>query len=188
MGNNLRHIRGQAQKELVKKFDAFFNKGYSRWEVWSDWVTLSAIAISNATDASHAEQREARYRTISKKYTKSDMELFSEILALFVVALEENPDQDFLGELYMCLELGNDTAGQFFTPYDVCYCMAQITADIPRLTQEIKDKGWISVNDPACGAGALLVAFANVCRKNDINYQTQVLFVAQDIDLSLIHI
>ena len=60
--------------------------------------------------------------------------------------------------------------------------MAQITADIPRLTQEIKDKGWISVNDPACGAGALLVAFANVCRKNDINYQTQVLFVAQDID------
>lgn len=182
MGNNLRHIRGQAQKELVKKFDAFFNKGYSRWEVWSDWVTLSAIAISNATDASHAEQREAQYRTISKKYTKPDMELFSEILALFVVALEENPDQDFLGELYMCLEFGNDTAGQFFTPYDVCYCMAQITADIPRLTQEIKDKGWISVNDPACGAGALLVAFANVCRKNDINYQTQVLFVAQDID------
>lgn len=97
MGNNLRHIRGQAQKELVKKFDTFFNKGYSRWEVWSDWVTLSAIAISNATDASHAEQREARYRTISKKYTKSDMELFSEILALFVVALEETRIRTFSG-------------------------------------------------------------------------------------------
>lgn len=55
MGNNLRHIRGQAQKELVKKFDAFFNKGYSRWEVWSDWVTLSAIAISNATDSDFEE-------------------------------------------------------------------------------------------------------------------------------------
>ena len=79
MGNNLRHIRGQAQKELVKKFDAFFNKGYSRWEVWSDWVTLSAIAISNATDASHAEQREAQYRTISKKYTKPDIAAISQV-------------------------------------------------------------------------------------------------------------
>lgn len=37
---------------------------------------------------------------------------------------------------------------------------------------------------PTCGAGALLIAFANECRRpgNDINFQTSVLFVAQDID------
>ena len=42
----------------------------------------------------------------------------------------------------------------------------------------------MAVNDPACGAGALLIAFANECRRpgNDINFQTSVLFVAQDID------
>jgi len=41
------------------------------------------------------------------------------------------------------------------------------------------------VNDPACGAGALLIAFANELRRpgRDINYQTSVLFVAQDIDM-----
>ena len=43
-------------------------------------------------------------------------------------------------------------------------------------------QGWISVSDPACGAGALLIAFANECRRQHINYQTSVLFVAQDID------
>ena len=48
--------------------------------------------------------------------------------------------------------------------------------------EQIQQKGWISVNDCACGAGALLIAFANECRKNGINYQTSVLFVAQDID------
>lgn len=41
---------------------------------------------------------------------------------------------------------------------------------------------WVAVCDPTCGAGALLVAFANECRKKGINYQTDVLFVAQDID------
>ena len=47
--------------------------------------------------------------------------------AIVVEALERNPDQDFLGRLYMSLELGNHWKGQFFTPYDVCRCMAEIT-------------------------------------------------------------
>lgn len=37
--------------------------------------------------------------------------------------------------------------------------------------------------DPACGAGALLIAFANLCRRKNICYHDKVLFVAQDIDL-----
>ncbi len=40
--------------------------------------------------------------------------------AIVVEALERNPEQDFLGELYMELELGNHWKGQFFTPYCVC--------------------------------------------------------------------
>ena len=47
---------------------------------------------------------------------------------------------------------------------------------------QIEKKGHISVNDPACGAGAMLIAFANVAKKHGINYQKQVLFIAQDID------
>src|SRR5699024_11833427 len=39
--------------------------------------------------------------------------------------------------------------------------------------------------DPACGAGALLVAFANECLRQKVNYQTSVLFVAQDIDFTV---
>ena len=38
------------------------------------------------------------------------------MLAEVVADLEHNPDQDFLGELFMALDLGNEWAGQFFTP------------------------------------------------------------------------
>jgi len=94
--------------------------------------------------------------------------------------LERNPNQDFLGKLYMSLELGNHWKGQFFTPYNVCECMAGIT--INDNVQTLEKQEWISVNDPACGAGATLVAAANIFHRKKINYQTQVLFTANDID------
>lgn len=108
MGSDVRHVRGEAQKELVKKFEVFSSNGRSRWQVWSDWITVSAIAVSNATDQSHFDEREKQYLSIAGKYTRPEMEAFTEMLALLVVALEDNPEQDFLGELYMCLGLGND--------------------------------------------------------------------------------
>lgn len=58
MGSDVRHVRGEAQKELVKKFEVFSSNGRSRWQVWSDWITMSAIAVSNATDQSHFDERE----------------------------------------------------------------------------------------------------------------------------------
>lgn len=182
MGSDVRHVRGEAQKELVKKFEVFSSNGRSRWQVWSDWITMSAIAVSNATDQSHFDEREKQYLSIAGKYTRPEMEAFTEMLALLVVALEDNPEQDFLGELYMCLGLGNDHSGQFFTPYHICEVMSAVTTPTEEFQQKIGDRGWVAVCDSTCGAGALLVAFANECRKKGINYQTNVLFVAQDID------
>lgn len=172
MGSDVRHVRGEAQKELVKKFEVFSSNGRSRWQVWSDWITMSAIAVSNATDQSHFDEREKQYLSIAGKYTRPEMEAFTEMLALLVVALEDNPEQDFLGELYMCLGLGNDHAGQFFTPYHLCEFMSAVTTPAEEFQQKIGDRGWVAVCDPTCGAGALLVAFANECRKKGINYQT----------------
>lgn len=182
MGSDIRHVRGEAQKELVKKFEVFTSKGRSRWQVWSDWITISAIAVSNATDKSHFDEREQQYMTIVKKYTKQEVDAFADMFSILVMALEDNSEQDFLGELYMCLGLGSDHAGQFFTPYHLCEFMSAVTTPAEEFQQKIGDRGWVAVCDPTCGAGALLVAFANECRKKGINYQTDVLFVAQDID------
>lgn len=103
----------------------------------------------------------------------------AEMLGEVIMGMEQNPDQDFLGSLYMMCELGNSHAGQFFTPYDVCRCMAEITFD-PKLHPDME--GFISVSDPACGAGATLLAFLNVCKRRNICYHNKVLVIAQDID------
>lgn len=76
---------------------------------------------------------------------------------------------------------------QFFTPYHVCKLMAAVTMD--NVVDEVKEKGYISINDPACGAGATLIAGVNEARKKlekaNINFQNHVLVVAQDIDFTV---
>lgn len=154
---------------------------YSRWEIWQDFVTMAAISISNMVDVAHREEREKDYLARARKYRKEDLDAIASMLGAVATGMEDNPNQDFLGEMYMGLGMGNDHAGQFFTPYHVCHLMAEITAG-ENLAAQVEEQGWVSVNDPCCGGGALLLAFANVCREREINFQTSVLFVAQDLD------
>ena len=167
------------QAEFMKIFHSLCGR-YGRWEIWQDFIQLAAIEISNAVDSSHAVEREKTYMSIAGRYKPDEMLRFSQMLCEVVDGLDRNPDQDFLGELFMALELSSEHAGQFFTPYHVCRLMAEITGT--DLQARVERDGWISVNDCACGAGALLVAFANTCLRQKINYQTSVFFVAQDID------
>ena len=132
-----------------------------------------------AADATCPKCGGEMYQTIISKYSAKERDGMAEMLAEVVMGMEQNPDQDFLGSLYMMCELGNDHAGQFFTPYDVCRCMAEITFD-PKLHPDME--GFISVSDPACGAGATLLAFLNVCKRRNICYHNKVLVIAQDID------
>lgn len=179
MKSSARSFSDNHQKQICRLFDGLCGR-HSRWSVWQDFIVMSATAISNTVDKVHAEKREKTYMTLASKYNEKEMQAFSEMLCEVVLGFDENPNQDFLGELYMGLELGNDHAGQFFTPYCICEMMSQITE--PNLKDRINERGWISVSDPACGAGALLVSFANECLRQKVNYQTSVLFVAQDID------
>lgn len=184
MGNKTRYLRNEKQKDLVKLFDTACYR-HNRGQVWSDFVMMAAIAISNTVDKSNAPEREKLYLQLAGKYNENELTCFTKMFAEIVNGIEENPDQDFLGELFMTLELSNSFAGQFFTPYDLCLAMADITGQKELLMEQIERDGWISVNDPACGAGALLVAFANWCLRCDVNYQTSVLFTAQDVDCTV---
>lgn len=174
----VRNIRDDHQKAFLKIFNSLCGR-FNRWQVWQDFVMVTAIEISNATDKQNAPERTKDYQTIISKYSAAERNGMAEMLAEVVMGMEQNPDQDFLGSLYMMCELGNNHSGQFFTPYDVCRCMAELTFDA-KLVPDME--GFISVSDPACGAGATLLAFLNICKSRNICYHNKVLVVAQDID------
>ena len=184
MANDARMVRDPHQKEIVKLFSAF-DGSKNRRKIFDDFLVMTACMLSNLGDPVHYEEREKLYMQFAGQYKPKELDIFARMIAEIVNGLEENPDQDFLGEMYMALDFGSSAAGQFFTPYSVCQCTAAIVSDFDTLKAKIADQGFVSVTDPACGAGALLMAFANECRRQNINPQTQVLFVAQDIDMTV---
>ena len=172
------------QQEMEKLFNRMCGK-HSPYEVWQDMVWMIATSISNAVDKRYFDQREERYMHTAKKYSKEEIDAFPKFFNHIVMGMEEDPDCDFLGELYMGLNLGNQKQGQFFTPYSLCRMMAEVTMDESLLQEQIEKNGWVSIDDPACGAGATLVAAANILRARQINYQTQALFIGQDVDTTV---
>ncbi len=180
MGRKTVHFWRKSQAEFAKAFKPLCETK-SSWQVWADFVKMSSLSIANTLDQKGPthDAREQEYLSTIKQYTKEQQQVFPELLAIMVNALEEDPQQDFLGEMFMCLELGNHWKEQFFTPYSVCQLMA--TMSINDKERTIQEHGWVGILDSCCGAGALSIASRNEMVRRGYG-PTQMLFVAQDID------
>lgn len=177
----VRNLNMDAKKEFLKIFRQMC---YSRsaWQVWADLISMIACTLANSTDPDKNGdwymEREKEYKQCEERIGGVDKP--AQCMATIVEALERNPEQDFLGELFMELELGNHWKGQFFTPYCICKAMTEIVAG--KADEQIAKNGYISVCDTACGAGATLIATVNKMKLSKYNFQNHVLFVGQDVD------
>lgn len=102
MGNALRHVRGESQKNIVRFIEGLSGK-YSRWDIWQDFIIMSAIAIANTMGGPQVKAREGIYRSRAEKYSTKELEVFADMLFEVVAELERDQEQDFLGELFMAL-------------------------------------------------------------------------------------
>ncbi len=181
-----KRVGTQSDQPFIKLYREFMPR-WTPWEVWQDFVMMLACTISNAVDGSHFDERKAMYLKRIQKYNKKEQEIFPQLAAETVMALEKNPEQDFLGKIFMELNLSNDSGGQFFTPYTVCKMMAEMTLN--DIVSHVKEHGYITINDPACGAGATLIAAIHAAAKPlgkaGLNWQNHVLITAQDIDYTV---
>ena len=177
----MRHFR--AATEYEKDFEAIMDKlcyTRQRWEAWEGLIEAIACSISNSTER-NSERRERREKQFSSAIARiGGAELAAKAMGCIVGALEDNPDQDFLGDMYMRMELGNHYHGQFFTPYNLCEMTSMSL--LKDAGDMLERNGWLSVCDPAIGGGAMLIAAANNLKRMGINYQESVIFVGQDID------
>ena len=87
MAKTIPYINNSAA-EFVKTFNSLMT-ARAAWEIWSDFVSLVAISISNALDKRHFEKREKEYLTIQSKYKKDEMAIISKLFALTIMALEK---------------------------------------------------------------------------------------------------
>lgn len=150
-----------------------------KWDVFRDFVTMAA-AVFSKLDLNQASRREEEYLACAGRYSKEELALFPQMLAELTMGMQACP-RDILGEAFMMLDLGNANRGQFFTPYELCQSIAQVT--FSAVTQETIDKqGFITIQEPACGAGAMVIAAAMYLLEKGINYQQCIHVTAIDVD------
>lgn len=167
---------------------------YNYYTVLSDFFEMSAISIRNAVDYSPARQEyEERYLRIIKKYPENERNKFSEALGAFISLISESIDKktfyDWAGEMYMNSQTSSKSFGQFFTPYEISKLMAMLTFDCKNFAGKIQqDRNYIiSLNEPTCGAGGIIVAAMEVLYNQGINYSWNTFVDCTDIDARCVH-
>jgi len=137
--------------------------------VFADFCRMAACSLAMLS-------RDEEYLEVIRPYSKEQLQEFSKALALLIREMESQPFADILGPYY--LEVASHSSkqvrGEFYTPPEVSELMARISID-PR---QVIEKGLpITVNEPACGAGGMVLAIAKLfsphnlkCEKSYVDF------------------
>ena len=166
------------KKEIIKKINSM-SGSQSPYNIFCDWIELMALSLANSLCIIHNQtwhEREKKYIQIAEKYSKDDMHNFVNMFAWLTKSFEERTS-DILGEIYMESGCGNKNTGQFFTPYNISLMVAE--SSIPKAYDGSYP---LTVNEPSCGGGGMIIAFAESLKKKGFNYQQCMRVIAQDLD------
>lgn len=158
----------------------------------ADVFECGAISISNTVAFPQNQEREERYKQIMEKYEPAERNLLCEIYGMVYALLssvvyDNGVFKDYLGDLFMRCNQGNSSTGQFFTPYHISEFMAKATIG-DEVIAKAENDGILTVCDPCCGAGGLMLAALDVLKNNyNINYARHCFIECSDIDIRCVH-
>ena len=167
------------RKQFIKAFD-HLARHRERHEVLADFLEMATCAIRKKTlpPGPDADAIEDRYMAVVQRNRPEDVRAMPELLGITALAVQDG-GSDFLGEMVVALELRNQHMGQFFTPYDVSRMMAEMTFDT--VDEIIAEQGFVTVQEPACGAGGMIIAAADVIERKGFDIARQLYVDGIDI-------
>lgn len=150
-------MKTQAVPLELRGFFSVFKELAYRWDysvIFDDFLTLVMCCYA------HGTEEETYFKTI-KRYSKKELELFPKLMAEWLMMhsahqtkyKDQNVWFDSLGTFYELIlsPMKSKAFGQFFTPEALCDILVQLTYE-PREER-------ISISDPCCGSGRLLLAY-----------------------------
>jgi len=143
------------QNDFRKILEAL-SRHHDTRRVFDAFIRFTACAVA-------AQTREAEYLEEAKRWNRQELTIFAEAIGALVNEMEAKPFEDVIGGYYMEYALsarGRQWSGEFHTPKNICDLMAKLTLGDAAL---IPAEGPITVCEPACGAGALILSFAKAC-------------------------
>jgi hypothetical protein len=199
-------------EQCVARFTGVFQeltREHNFAEVWADFVEIAAIAMHNFSYRREAIERnlpknvreqylrttlepdeafevlENRYLSaLVPKYERSELEKMRELVCLSEYAVKSHR-RDFLGRLYQDLDLAGSSQrgakGEFFTPDALSQIIAGLLVP-SKLDAILEEKGFITVQEPACGSGGMVIALIE--RLFQLNYNPHAMVYIDAIDIN----
>lgn len=155
---------------------------HHRHEVFRDLVAMGTLAMQNAFLRSPVLEEE--YLAIAGRYQAEDMTRMAQLIGCIAGALDCRAG-DFLGEIFMELEIGSTHMGQFFTSYSASRLMAKLT--FSHVAKQLERHPFIKLDDPTCGAGSMVIAVCELMLDQGINPQQKLYARCTDIDAVAVH-
>lgn len=157
-----------------------------RHTVFTDFLELAAIRISNGVDMMHFHKRDERARALNAAYTEAK---HNEMFRYFQALVEEIQDNHLRGNIVDILgllfeEYGFNRNGQDKTPQDLARLVARLSLGE---NPTVPPKGYFELNECSCGSGSLILAAAEAMLAKGLNYYTQLVVSATDSDLRCVH-
>jgi type I restriction-modification system DNA methylase subunit len=172
------------KKQFLSKLQDL-SRSQSPHRIFSDWLEIAALTLHQVPYQSGEIAKDTAFEKIEQSYlehiqpySRNELNVFSKLLSL-TLAVHHNGYSDFLGEIAGEAELLNKGIGQFFTPYYLCKAIARMT--FGNIQGQVERQGIITAADPACGAGALIIAGAEEIASQGIDPRAYVQFDCTDI-------
>lgn len=171
------NIRENSVKEILREFEAAAGHR-TTYQVFVDAVHLYAAEMELALAETPADRTRIGedYARTAAKYDTDARRHISLALAAVVNCLEVER-RDILGHVLEVMGATNARNGQFFTPPDLACLMARV-GGVP------KDRSpgqVVTIHDPACGAGVLLIEQAEYLIQHGV-HQADLFIDAGDVD------
>lgn len=195
----------QMKEAFKKEFKAL---GHLRWsydQIWRDFAEIAALfshqmcyfnpRVMHPSAASFLlpidvqyERLEEQYVSVAQKYRGEPMKCLIRLCMLTFEAIEAHR-RDFLGAVYEELEIvsrGHQSAsGEFLTPWAVSYASAKML--LVGVQAIVEQKGYLTLLEPACGAGVMPMAAATVLEEMGYEPQRMTLMTCIDVNKTMVH-
>lgn len=165
----------EALQEIVNR------EGQRSSEVLRNFLEAGYRAIRGRLLVGDAfDKNEAEYMRIVKgcQHPKETMSDLGKMLGSLTAALHVEPI-DFIGPVFSVLS-ASDEMGQFFTPHHLSYMMAKLIVGDARAT--LGNRRYITLAEPACGVGGMVLATNLVLREQGLDIATQAHWHLVDVD------
>lgn len=170
-------------KELRDNFHRLASR-HGKHKIFNDFIKMCAIAIYNPIAKN--EEFEKDYLTTINSYQREEQAIFPKMFGSLIMMFQTAGEiTDILGKFYETEKLYDKVLQQFFTPMHIAGLMGEISVETgDKLKNLIEKDGYITMMEPTCGSGVMVLGLAKALKNRGINYQEDMLIYANDIDIT----